>query len=267
MTTDSLLIEKREDLKRRLTEGKYKTLVDVFLGWFERLLRKTTRRTESLPLWVVAVVLYIILQSIAYAGISIAGDWEEYRKLNKAFGLGSELGLLINISIGILFFISVIIINQYIGRLITLWRDTILDITESEVSLKAFNEWLDKVCDWRLHLLVIIIPNMLLSPYAFHLTGTLLGMSIGYGLIFSTIIIGLIAWAIIYQLFIIILLSAKLRQYDIKLFAADPGSSEIISRLSGELGFFAYYIAIFAAIVTLGTSAVGLLSSLGVFLY
>jgi hypothetical protein len=210
--------------------------------------------------------LYFVLQSIAYAGILITGDWIEYRKLNEAFGLGSEIGLLINISIGILFIISAIIINQYIGRLIALWRDTILDATETEISLKVFNEWLERVCDWRLHLLAIIIPWILLSPYAIHLTSTLIGISIGYGLIFSTMIINLIGYEILYQLFMVILLSAKLRQYDIKLFAADPGSSEIMSRLSDELGFFVYYIAIFAAIITLGTSAVGLLSSQGVFI-
>lgn len=265
MTTDTTLIEKREELKRRLAAGEYKTPVDVFLGWFERLLRKILRRTNPLPLWIIAITLYFVLQSIAYVGILITGGWKEYRKLNEAFGLGSEIGLLINISIGILFIISVIIINQYIGRLIALWRDTILDATETEISLKVFNEWLERVCDWRLYLL-IIIPWILLSPYAIHSTSTSIGISIGYGLIFLTMIINLIGYVILYQLFMVILLSSKLRQYDIKLFTADPSSSEIMSRLSDELGFFVYYIAIFAAIITLGTSAVELLSSQGVFL-
>ena len=35
MSTDTALIEKREELKRRLASGEYKTLVDIFLEWFD----------------------------------------------------------------------------------------------------------------------------------------------------------------------------------------------------------------------------------------
>jgi len=263
MSTDIVLNEKREELKRQLAAGEYKTLVDICLAWFERLLRKITRRSRPLPLWVVTVIFYIVIQLIVYAVILIAGDWGEYHKLTETLGVGYEIGFLINIAIGILFVISMIIINQYIGRLVVLWRDSLLDITESEASLKEFNDWLKKTCDWRLHLLAIIIPNIILDPFGFKLIGILLGIS-SYSLLFSTIVVDLIGWAILYQLLMVILLSVKLRRYDLKLFAADPASSEIISRLSGELGFFVYYIAIFAAIVTLAFSAQGLLPILGV---
>jgi len=260
MATDIILIEKREELKRKLAAGEYKTLVDVVLEWLEHLLRKITRRTEPLPLWVVTVVLYIVTQSITYAGILITGGWEEYRKFNELFGLGFDLGFIINISVSMLFIASLVIINQYINRLIGLWRDSILDATESEASLLKFDTWLTTACDRRLHLIVIIIPNLFMSPYAFYLTSNLMGTPIGYGLMSMTILIDLIAWTFLYQLYVLILFSLKLRQYDIKLFAPDPGSSEIISKLSGELGFLVYYVAVFVAIITLGSSATGLLA-------
>jgi len=266
MATDTALIEKREELKRRLVAGEYKTLVDIFLEWFERLLRKITCRSELLPLWLITVILCVMLQPISFAGIYMAGDWGAYRKLGESFGLGYQIGLLIIIMNGSLFIITAIIINQYISRLTVLWRDKILDATESETSLKEAEDWLKKTCDWRLHLLVTLIPSILMGPYQFSLTRTLIGMPIGYGVIFSTFILNLIAWSFIYQLLMVIRLSVKLRSYDIKLFAADPGSSEIMSRLSSELGFFVYYIAVLIAILILVITAAGFLSSLGIIL-
>lgn len=62
----------------------------------------------------------------------------------------------------------------------------------------------------------------------------------------------------------VILLTARLRRYDLKLFSADPGSSEVISRLSGELGFFVYFVAFFATILTLVNSWLGAFFTLAI---
>jgi len=61
----------------------------------------------------------------------------------------------------------------------------------------------------------------------------------------------------VYQLLVIILLPKMLRRYDLKLFKVDPATSELLSRLSGELGFFVYYVAAYAALVTLVYSSPG----------
>jgi len=53
------------------------------------------------------------------------------------------------------------------------------------------------------------------------------------------------------------LLSAGLRQYDVHLFSADPSSSELISRLSGELGFFIYIVAFSGTIGALLSALAG----------
>ena len=76
----------------------------------------------------------------------------------------------------------------------------------------------------------------------------MIGMPIGYGVVFSTFILNLIAWAFLYQLLMVVLLSARLRRYELKLFAADPSSSEFISRLSSELGQVIYIVAVYAII-------------------
>src|SRR5262245_3967832 len=127
MPTDTALIEKREELKRRLASGEYKTLVDVFLGWFERLLRKITRQSKPLPLWFVAVALCVITAAITNAAIYLAGDWTTFLGIGASFGFGPEIGFLINILNGFLIIIIMIVINQYINRFFILWRDIIFD--------------------------------------------------------------------------------------------------------------------------------------------
>ena len=254
MTTDTALIEKREELKRRLAAGEYKTLIDVSLEWFERLLRKVARRQEPLPLWIVTLTIYIILQLISFTGITFAGHWAEYEKYN-VYGVPSDIGILIDSLIGFLFVASVTIINQFTGRLVVLWRETIIDITESKESLKAFQKWLDRVCNHRLHFLVILIPNIVSIPGVIQINSGLIGKPISLDLLFPLITIDLIAWAIIYQLIMLIIFAAKLRDYDLALFSTAPGSSKVIFQLSGELSFLVYYVAFFATILTLGTVA------------
>src|SRR5215510_15972436 len=136
MTTDIALIEKREELKRRLAAGEYKTLVDIFLEWFDRMLRKITRQAKPLPLWFITVALCIISAAVTSAIIYFAGDWTAYLRNGASFGFGNELGFLISTINGFLIIIVTVVINQYINRFFILWQDTILDRTESLASLK-----------------------------------------------------------------------------------------------------------------------------------
>ena len=54
--------------------------------------------------------------------------------------------------------------------------------------------------------------------------------------------------------------------YDLKLFTADPGNSELLARLSGELGILVYLFAFFIAILSFWVARLGLLaSSVGIF--
>jgi ABC-type multidrug transport system fused ATPase/permease subunit len=73
-------------------------------------------------------------------------------------------------------------------------------------------------------------------------------------------------WSFVYELFVVGLLSVGLRRYDLKLFAADPAGSELISRLSSELTYGVYLVAAFAATITLTMALPGLLPSYGILL-
>jgi hypothetical protein len=262
MTTDTALIEKREELKRRLTAGEYKTLVDVFLAWINRIIQKITRRSKPLPLWLITVTLSLVLALLGFATTFISGDLTNFRNVAESFGLG----VLSIISLSVLNIATVIVINQSIGRIFVLWRDDILDATESTRSLQEFEDWLEKACNLRLHFLVTIFGGLLLGLSSMALYGTLLGAFVGYGFTFDLIIVNLFTAAFLYQFSMVILLPTILRRYDLRLFAADPATSELLSHLSGELAFFVYFVAVYSALFTLASVVQGTSQAAGIFL-
>lgn len=264
MTTDTILIEKREELKRRLTAGEYKTLVDVFLAWINRLIQKITRQTNPLPLWLMTVFLSLVINLITFAALYITGDLTNFRNLAETFGLGYGLGVLPMTLLVVIDIASVIVYNQSIHTIIVLWRDDILDATESVTSLLEFEDWLEKACNRRLHFLVTIFVGLLFSLFMMASVSTVLGVFLGYGYTFGIIIPNMFGAAFFYQLSMGILLPIMLRRYNLKLFAADPATSELLSRLSGKLSFFVYFISFYATYITLVNFAMGTSQSAGI---
>jgi hypothetical protein len=251
MTTDTALIEKREELKRRLAAGEYKTLVDVFLAWTYHVIQKTTRRSKPLPIWLIMIIVSLGVTLIAFAIIYISGDIAFFLVLNRTSG---GLGILTIFSESVIAIAIVIAMNQYIRKIFVLWRDETLDATESVASLDDFEDWLKKTCNWRLHLLVTIIAVIILNPIGTSLIKTQLGISVGYGSILSLYIFSMFLYALLYLFLMVILLSVRLRRYDLKLFAADPSSSELISHLSGELVSVIYIVTAYmiSGLITIG---------------
>lgn len=259
MATDTTLIEKREELKRRLAAGEYKTLVDVFLEWLDRLLRKITRRSRPLPMWFI-----IVLLCFAIIGVSniVAG-----RNLINTIKLHGLVPVLAVNLLNILYIPSVIVLNQSIRGIFTLWRNSILDATDSIASLEGFENWLKLTCNRRLHLIVIIIGGIL-NGLTLTMINPLTGVYTSYGWIFSVVVTAflesMIVSAFLYLLLMLMLLLARMHGYDLRLFAADPSSSELISRLSGKFGFFLYFVAVYAAVLTLISTWSGFMSSFGI---
>lgn len=248
MATDTALTEKREELKRRLAAGEYKTLVDIFLERFDRLIRKITRQAKPLPNSVITVILSITFVLIAFMAVYTMDDLIPIFNILKPFG---TLGILTTILYSFQAIASVVVINQYIGGILVFWRNSVLDATESVGSLEDFEDWLDKVCNQRLHFLVTIIGGFFTGLYLVSLLRTRFGVSVGYGTTLTNIILSMFSVAFVYIFFAVVLLSAKLRRYDLKLFSSDPSSSEILSRLSSELNFVIYFVAFYAAVLTL----------------
>jgi hypothetical protein len=265
MSTDAGLIEKREELKHQLAAGDYKTLIDVLFALTDRLIRKITGRTRLFPTWFIAVILLLTIVLIIFLILYVTDDYPDVHNLMDTLGLDYELGLLLMlISPAAMNILGLVLINQYIGRIFILWRDDVIDATESLVSLDDFKEWLEKVCNRPRHLVITIVLGLLSSLYLIVINSKILGRFVGYGITFGSLLLYVVGFTFFYLFFMAIHLSVRLRRYDLKLFAADPASSELLSRLSGVLGLFIYFVSIYATYLTLVTAFIGLLSVVGI---
>jgi hypothetical protein len=269
MATDTALIEKREELKRRLAAGEYKTLVDLVLAGTDSLIRKVSRRSKPLPLWLVTITLSIVYSLINFSGINVLGEWSTYRNFNESYfgyGLSDLQTILLDIFLSVFGIATIVVINQYIGRIFILWQTRVLDATESISSLDEFQYWLAIACNRRLQFLLSIVGGLLLGLYGVAFISTQFGVFVDYGLIFAIISACVLGCPFLYLFLTVVLLAAKLRRYDLKLFAADPSNSELVSYLSGELSFFGYFVAAYAAILTLVTALNRTVASVGIIL-
>src|ERR1051325_3312076 len=92
MTTDTALIEKREELKRKLTAGEYKTLADVFLVSSDQAFQKITGRSKPLSIWLIFTSSSLALIVVGLAAIYVAGDWTNLLRyfdlLELTYGIG-----------------------------------------------------------------------------------------------------------------------------------------------------------------------------------
>ncbi|TEU20157.1 MAG: hypothetical protein E3J21_02675, partial [Anaerolineales bacterium] len=85
MTEDTALIEKREELKRQLAAGEYKTLVDVMLDGTGRLIQKLTRNPEPPPFWYSAVVIALVTLMISFLTSVLLGEFYPLRRIMILF--------------------------------------------------------------------------------------------------------------------------------------------------------------------------------------
>jgi hypothetical protein len=258
MANATALVKKREELKRRMTAGEYKTLVDVFLAGTDRLLQKITRQNKPLSIWVIILILSLVSTFIGLGWLYIAGELPAINDVFEPLGIIYGWALLWATSLYILLFADLFLVNQYTGRIFIFWCKDILDATESTLSLENFEDWLESVCNKRQHLLVTITGGILFSSYVL-VASRLRNIHIGYSLIFGIVIMSIVSSATLYLIWMAMLLSARLREYQLKLFASAPGSSELLFRLSSELGFLIYIVAISG---TIGTLEVVLISKL-----
>jgi hypothetical protein len=263
MSTDSALIEKREELKRRLAAGEYKTLVDIFLEGFDRLIRKIIRRTKPLSIWSITSLLCIAVTLFVFGSFYTIGLSTTILKLFKPYGLGGIIGTILSVIAPVT---SVVVINQYIGRIFAFWRNDVLDATATVASLEKFEIWLAWACRWQLHLLFTIIGAALFGSSISIALMARLSLSTNYIGIITVIVLNMFNSAFLYLFLVVVFLSAKLRQIDLKLFPADPSSSELLSRLSHELNICIYFVAVYAAVLTLLSAWSGIFGSLGIML-
>src|SRR5258708_9626189 len=129
MATDMELIEKREELKRRLAAGEYKTLIDVLLEGTSRIIQKFSRSPRPISPWYSSMVLYLIIQSVSFTILVVIGDKSTLELFGDTVLIFTEI-VLLNLAVGYLFIPGVIIGNFFIHQVFKTFQDSVLDVTE-----------------------------------------------------------------------------------------------------------------------------------------
>ena len=131
MTEDIALIEKREELKRRLAADEYKRLYDVILGRTGRLIQKITRSPKPPSFWYSAVVIALVTLLIGFLTSILLGEVTPARREIIPVELWL-VGLALT---------STIAYKIYYQIIITMLHDDLLDAIESVEDLADLERW------------------------------------------------------------------------------------------------------------------------------
>jgi hypothetical protein len=260
MTTNTTLIEKREELKRRLVAGEYRTLVDVILDGTARIIQKIIRSPQPLSPWYSSIALYIILLLSGFGGLLLMGEvsafTEQFLRLSANF-------LPLSLSIGYFNVASLVAGNIYIHRVFTTFHDSVLDTIQSVANVNDFERWLTATCNWKKHFIFSLLGGIVVGTY---LISVLIdtGINILVSTIIGTILINMFSVAFLYFLIYMVVLSAQLGHYHLRLYTAHPASSGVIGNLADLLSNFVYLVALYATLLTLGVALQRFLIPFGV---
>jgi len=259
MTADTTLIEKREELKRRLAVGEYRTLIDVTLDWSSFIIQKITRNPDPISPWYIVTLLYLLFLLSAVAGLSLLGEVAAFRLQFATFRAGF---VPLSFLVGYFNVLSIVAGNIYIHRVFTTFQESVIDAIESQKSLEDFERWLRTLCNRKNHFVFSVIGGFLVGIYQVQVL-TRTGVTVLLSTAIGTILLNTFSTVFLFLIVHMIVLSAQIGSYRLKLYAAYPASSEVMNRLSDLLGNFVYLFAVYATLLTLLVAIQQLLISLG----
>jgi len=253
MITDTALVEKREELKRKLAAGEYRTLIDVLLDGTGRLVQKLTRNPKPMPYWYSAALIVLTALAIGLLTPILLGDFiDEY-----ALTTFPTAGFL---------FIGLIIFKIQTGFTHIHLRDHIVDAIESAEDLIDLQNWLAVASNKKASTLFALAFGVAFGLLTAILDSTVRGRFVGVGGTFTTFIVTILLGMGSYYVLLFFTLPLRLSRYRFKLYATDPSSSEVISHLSSMLTSFVYLTAALIAVLMLLFAASRLLISTFIFL-
>jgi hypothetical protein len=254
MPETAALLERREELKRALDENNNRTLVDRLLDGASRPFRRLIGTQPALFVIFGTVIISLIT---IFIGILLAGLFGEFgilQQLARRFGWWM-VPLLITSTV------SMTVANAFLRRMITIFREHLLDLAETEETLEDIESWIRLVYSIRLPLLPLlvgVVGGILAGAALVYNLNSNLGLSIGIGFTVMVILFAMQSTLFIGALSAILFLTMRMRRYQLALFPSDPGNSQIINILSRFLSNFVYLFAGYGAFITYSLIATGL---------
>jgi hypothetical protein len=239
---DTLLSEKRTEIKRQLADGTYKTLGKVIADWTGRIIQKLTRNPEPLPFWYGMTVTFVAID--LFWNLPLLYLNPAYLFPLNVFGF--------HMAIWGLSLVTVLALEKFIGTVFTISRNRLLDAVQSIADLADLQQQMRFVFSLRKHLVFGGIFSILLIMAGMYFSAGYPGLGgIRIGYVVSFIALNIINGSYFYialQGFSTLL---RLSRYQYKLYAADPSSSEFIDRLTDVLMLGVYIVAAWATLLTL----------------
>jgi hypothetical protein len=257
MTTDDALIEKREELKRRLAADEYKTLVDVFFNWMSRVIHKITRSSHPISPWINSIIVPSLISLSLFSALFLMGDVPSFISQLAIFPQGTFVLMML---LMYLTFLLMVTGNIIVHRAFATFNESILDSMETFATLDNFANWLTNVCDQKFHFIVSLIGGVLSGIYVLHIYKITFQKAFPISIAIGFILFYIVLFMFLYLLLYMAALSARVGQYHLKLHTADPGNSEVISRLTKLFSNLIYLAAIYAAFYVFVIAFIGLLT-------
>lgn len=248
MATKNSLLEKRDQIKRRLATAERATLIVTVLDGTSRLVQKITRSSKPASYWYSALVIPLLILLI---GVLISSLLDEF---------DLDFTLLMALAAGLVF-LGVIIFKAHRNILIAGLREHVVDAIESEENLVDLQRWLNADGNRKaagLFGLAFGITSGALTSLLFSVSG---GRFFGIGLTVTATLLMIMYGVGFYNVLLYFVLPTRLSRYQFRLYMADPSSSELVSQLSGMFMAFVYLLGFLTALVTLFGVAFGVLSS------
>jgi len=265
MTEDTYLIERREELKRQLEEGQYKTLVDVILYRVSGLIMRITRSTQEVSIGYSGTIIFLITFLIGIIAVVLFGEFTLLQDFITSLSFRVGLFLFVGAALATG---SMMAINAFIGNVFTTMQEIVLDKVESTGTLADIQRWLEAVCNKRLVLIGSIIGGTIGGIYGSSIVvSTVAGYFVGFGITILMALFSIQSAIFIIYLLLVLVLALSLRRYELSLYVGNPSSSKVISRLSGALSNFVYLVAIYGAILTFGSASLGALTSFSILIF
>jgi hypothetical protein len=240
------LVQKRQQIKAEIQRGKYKSLAEVMINGTGYVIQKITFSKKPSIFWYNSLV-FALLTLLICVLIAIGFG-------STTPGLSVKAILIINISgylgvvLGSLFAIAGASMHR---RLLTILKDYILNAIESPDDLNDLRNWLASTFNMKAEFLTSLTPTLLLFPFGIYLRAMISGEVVGLGVYLVAIIAGFQAFTALSVFLASFTLPYRLSRYQLKLFAADPSSSEVIDCLSDTINNIVFLGAILLTLVTL----------------
>jgi hypothetical protein len=245
MTENNEVAKKRQEIKAEISEGEYRSLARVILDGTGRIIQRLTFSKKPPSFWynslVFAVVTLLFCTSIAIPQRSLITD------------LPPEIGFKLGVAalLGVLFGSSLVIAAALThNRLLSTLSDSVLDAIQSEDDLSNLRSWLAASFNMKGQLLVSLVPALIILPLLNILFFILTEIYINMTTHIVAIIGGfqaLLALPIVLASFT---MPHRLSNYQLKLFSADPSSSEVVDRLSDTVNSILLTVGVLLAFLS-----------------